>query len=331
MKTVWMIDELSLANFNYFDTFEDFACCWIALTDTGGKRKLTKDALPRKFQHANLNIQFTSAYHIGKVSNEYIAKQIHQLPFPEKEVRIPGCFSACQLEIQIRIVERIETSGGLHKEVVSDFVNKVFDERHDDLLSSLSEDKLVVLVSDEHVPAVVLTRLTQSWSATELVHCTHPDQVEMISGSEINSVVIIVEEMLIDLEAVNMAVTRAQYEFEIIVVREKYEETKSYQLQQLITYLESVRSNRVQIDNQFMAKTPKNKSCLFPSDDDRNQLDWWEVRLKQTSRDEKSEAIKVFNSQSSSEITAAFPQLFTFPSLQSSESQSKQRTFCLKL
>ena len=100
MKTVLMIDELSLANFNDFDTFEDFACCWIALTETGGKRKLTKDALPRKFQHAKLNIQFRSAYHIGKVSNEYIAKQIHQLPFPEKVVRIPGCFSACQLEIQ---------------------------------------------------------------------------------------------------------------------------------------------------------------------------------------------------------------------------------------
>ena len=95
-------------------------------------------------------IQFRSAYHIGKVSTEYVAKQIHQLPFPVKVVKIPGCFSASQLEIQLKIIERIKPSG-LHKEVISDFVNVLFGERHDDLLGDLSEDNLVMLVSEEHV------------------------------------------------------------------------------------------------------------------------------------------------------------------------------------
>ena len=312
-----MIDEVSYFESSFLDALHVYKCCWISLTETGSDEKadnLHQLTFPDFFHHENLNVLFRSSSHISSVSSSYIDRRLQQFPFPVKPVRVPGCFRANQLSIRYQILN------GLYKYKKDELFSL---SEHETFLESTLADRLIIFLSKGFVPRSELEEIELSWGAALGVRCTESEQVQQVSGSEFQSVLVIAEASVATLEAINMAVTRAQYEVGIVVFKDITEWNKE---EEFTTYLKALQSEYVRIYDQFTANPSCNIGWLSPSDDDTYGTDWWERRLERFLRRKAEDVIDLFSCQTVSvrlQISLAFPRLFYTPT-RTRASQSKK-------
>ncbi|XP_075240268.1 uncharacterized protein LOC142335824 [Convolutriloba macropyga] len=115
-KEAVMIDEIEadtiLCDSKVLDILSEFKYCWISFIETGKDTYLDMNSVfPEQFDHEDLNILFRSACHISSITNNNITENIDKsTPFPSKPVRMPGCFTAAQKEIEVTEVDKIENT-----------------------------------------------------------------------------------------------------------------------------------------------------------------------------------------------------------------------------
>ncbi|XP_075255768.1 uncharacterized protein LOC142348340 isoform X2 [Convolutriloba macropyga] len=319
-KTVVMIDEVSNFEIPFLDALRYCKCCWISLTETGSDKKtdnLYQLGFPDVFHHENLNVLFRSSSHISSVSSSYIDRRLQQFPFPVKPVRVPGCFKANQLSIRYQIFNGVYT----YKK------NELFSlSEHETFLESTLTDRLIIILSEDIVPRSELEEIGLSWGATQIVNDTQSEKVQEVSGSEFQSVLVMADASVATLEAINMAVTRAQYEVGIVVFKDIREWDKE---KEFTTYLEALQSEYVRIYDQFTADPPCNIGWLSLSDDDTYRTDWWERKLERLLKGKAEDVIELFSCQTVSvrlQISLAFPRLFCTPTRTHASQKWKRST-----
>ncbi|XP_075261255.1 uncharacterized protein LOC142352974 isoform X3 [Convolutriloba macropyga] len=298
-KIALMIEEME---FNIDDSMKkclhNFGCCWISSTGFGHGTysKIEGDELPAYFKHENLNILFRSASHISTITSKYIEKQRNELPFPVEAVQIPGCFLAEQRNISVRYVQNA--------------VEYLFYGSVEFLGDNFSSRLIVIISSDDFPTEDKIGQLKLRWKATEVVLCE--DSLEEISGSEFQSVLLAVDirdEYILD--NVTMAISRAQYEVEIIFNGENSEVREL-----LSTYLSPESNNYSTLFYKFLDENITFTNWLEPQDSDMTDgLWWWESELGKLIKGNSIQIIMRKPITIRLQLTAAFPRLFTWPSL----------------
>ena len=308
-----MVDEVSnFTDYSFLNQFSDCKCCWISLTESGSNGNVVKKGFPSIFHHENLNVLFRSASHISSVSNRFIDSKQQMFPFPAKSVRVPGCFTASQANIQCKIEERIDEYY-IEEQKICVGLNFFLRKRHLDFLGEQFLNRLLLIIFDQEFSKLELERLRESWNASDVVHCDRSKRVDIISGSEFQSVVVFMKASLTTIDALNMAVCRAQYEVGIIVWQDK---AKWAEEEELKVYLDSLQFDHVRIYNEFMSDPPTNRGWLSPCDDDMTQWDWWFKKLEIFMTGREEDVVRILKAQPVDvriQLSAAFPSLFNFP------------------
>ena len=239
-----MIDEINaedILNNEVLRQLKQLKHCWISFTETGNQWSARGFlGIPEYFQHENLNILFRSSSHISTITRNYIEEQRQSIPLPSIPVRLPGCFTAAQREIVVKYVDKI---GDVLNVGVS---GKFFAEQFDDRL-------VVVLAQKSEIP---LDDLKVTWKATEVVHCSNSDEIDHLSGSEFQSVLLILDRgkhSPANEYILTSVVSRAQYEVGIILICS--DQTAVFQLvnKMLSSYLSAKRSHHVILFEQFIS------------------------------------------------------------------------------
>ena len=313
-----MFDEVSSFNdYSFLGKFIDCKCCWIALTETGSNEDQNKRGFPSSFHHKNLNVLFRSATHISTASNRHIDKKNQMLPFPAEVVKVPGCFTASQLNIECKTIQRVDEYY-LDKQKNCVGLEFFLCDKYPGFIGDQFLNRLLLIIFDQQFSQDELRRLKKSWNASDVVHCDRSENVDIISGSEFQSVVIFMKASLTTIDALNMAVCRAQYEVGVIVFKDiaKWDEEE-----ELEAYLYSLKFDHVRVYRQFMSDPPTNRGWLSPRDDDRTQWEWWLKKLEIFMTGREEDVVKIFKAQPvyvRIQLSAAFPSLFKFPTKQNS-------------
>ena len=283
-----MIDEITaedILNNEVLRQLKQLKHCWISFTETGNQWSARGFlGIPEYFQHENLNILFRSSSHISTITRNYIEEQRQKsLPFVSKPVRLPGCFTAAQREIVVKYVDKI--GDVLNVGVSGKFLAEQFDDR-----------LVVVLAQKSEIP---LDDLKVTWKATEVVHCSNSDEIDHLSGSEFQSVLLILDRgkhTPANEYILTSVVSRAQYEVGIILICS--DQTAVFQLvnKMLSSYLSAKRSDHVVLFEQFIS-SHNITEWLFPTDTDGNQFMWWEQRIKLHLTEDKERTIECVRRQ----------------------------------
>ena len=192
---------------------------------------------------------------------------------------------------------------------------------------NLTDRLIVVITEPDNLPDQLdLKQLKEEWKGTELVHITDELEADQVSGSEYQSVLIIVHKRYsyIFLTALTMAVSRAQYEVGIIVTN--YSEMST----QLSSYLSPVRKDYVLAFDRFIRNPSTNISWLEPTDTKTEPWEWWQNRLQTHFSEQGGVATQIVMSQPliiRLQLTAAFPEFFIFPLQQPNDTNEGKKIF----
>ena len=271
-----MIDEIEadtiLCDSKVLDILSEFKYCWISFIETGKDTYLDMNSVfPEQFDHEDLNILFRSACHISSITNNNITENIDKsTPFPSKPVRMPGCFTAAQKEIEVTEVDKIEN---------------VLNIRTDTFLHDNFIDRLIVLLSETKPNEIFIEKLKKRWSASEFVHCSAVYKIDCVSGSEFQSVLFIIDtsKTFYDVEdSLTAVVSRAQYEVGIILFSSGPAELEVAK-EELLSYLSLKKSKHVFLFEQFINSSIGSQTddtlWLQPTNTYTQQWRWWEKRI----------------------------------------------------
>ena len=306
-----MIDEIRAGTILYdmrvFDILSEFKCCWISFIETGKDDSLYMDLeFLRQFDHEDLNILFRSASHISSVTNNNISENIDKTtPFPSKPVRMPGCFTAAQKEIEVTEVDKIEN---------------LLNIRSGTFLGDNFIDRLIVLLSETKPNEIFIEKLKKRWSASEFVHCREEYEIDCISGSEFQSVLFIINAMGNCSEIKNSmteVVSRAQYEVGIILFSSDPAELQIAK-EELLSYLSLKNSNHVYMFEQFINSSIGSQTddtlWLQPTNTNIFQWLWWNTRMSVHLIHDRTGTIECVNRQPTTvqlQLYFAFYDLFS--------------------
>ncbi|XP_075257379.1 uncharacterized protein LOC142349588 isoform X3 [Convolutriloba macropyga] len=312
--------------------FSSFKYVWLSFTELGSSKekllKLQKTPLGSLFTHEILTILFRSSSHISKITSTYIEEKFLSLPFPSKPVIVPGCFTASQHTIPVRYIEKRE-----------DILVCNIDDISEDKFSS----RLIVIFSTHSSLEKFAAEVKKRFSATIVLHCSSLEDVRCVLGSEFQSVLLLFdfqEEQEIKngdsgfiLDALNIALSRAQYEVLIFVVKPSV-----LVPDQLSSYLMGVKSDFVLTFQQLIDRSSTKTDWLQPKDTNLFQMKWFQQRLALHFLENKDRMLLVIKQQLITvriQMVAAFPVLFSFttehlPSItqQSSDSIISNEELC---
>ena len=305
-----MIDEVDaeniLDNKELFIMLKKLFCCWISFTEPVHHQGVNL-AAEYSFQYEYLTILFRNASHISTIIRNNIDRELDDSTFQSKSVRLPGCFTAAQTEIPQRYFTSIEDV--LRVGESEEFQGNGF------------TDTLIVVLALQLPPELSLDELKERWNATEVVHCGNRYELSCISGSEFQSVWLIIncsEAPYIKDEHLTLVVSRAQYEVGIILINLDQSEFKEGD-QMLSSYLSLKKSDHVALFEQFIGTNNKKPTpidnWLQPTDTDRYQFEWWERRMRIQLKNGKDRTMECVNRQPATvrlQLYFAFPSLFPF-------------------
>ena len=203
-----MIDEVY-----YQEEFESLSkfvevceTVWVAAVEAGQKSNTSEfTTCLLKFNRETLHVLFRNSQHISKTSHSFI--ESNSSIFSDNRIVVAGCFQSAQPDIKLKYIKLDQTSLSESEDVAkflkqkkkTNFFVVLFTNQE----KKMSHRKFFELLSSER-------------SKVEIIDESNIDAQNLpFTGAEFQSVLVIVED-LISPEAINLAVTRAQFEVDII-------------------------------------------------------------------------------------------------------------------